>query len=666
MAAPDYKTNLAVINLAEVSTGWSRSAANPYDGGGNALEQIGPDYFIQGSNSWAWASNTRNVSGLYDNGTGITLADSDHVYYWLFIGPASGAEPLLGSTGASGSYAGDGGGTLFIGTATNQRIIYAVAGPETYGAGGRNYINYPIYYDTTVATDSDKLVQGSPGASPSIFGGGVNFQSTARGPNAALDAIRYGNAISVTEGGGSDPGTFFGINEFNDSDQARLGVFTGVGGGYELQGRLSIGETTARVADSCYFVDPGTSIVIPEIRHCKDDFTQIRLSGGATSKISLTSLSYTALSDINNRGVFRCVSKVADIDLVRCVMDNIETIELGKSTTVQSTTWQNCNEVLQDSATITDCSFSNSRSTRAATIVNNSTAITGTTWTSAGTGHAIELVLPGTYDANNWTFVGYNDSTGTNILSNNGSTDASVYNNTGGAVTINLVGGTTNFSVRNGAGASTTLVAASTVSITGILGLSEVTVLESPSPLSATSLPAPTAVEINTTERISANIIVGNGTDYVSYSNNGGFVQINANGSAAFTTIPGVLSDSLGNLADGDEVCVQVRDDTDNPTLQLADVFEVSGTPNSTTILTKTSFATFSSKFGTVINSSNSKTVAVEKKDATYNFSTETGTIYDISVFRIGSDPILLTNQVASTGNLPVSQSPDGNYRDVP
>ena len=659
MAAPLIRNNFQTINLAETLTGWARTTLGPYDGGGNALEGIGPAYVIQGTNSWEWASNNRNVGAIYDNGTGITLADSDHLYYWLFVGPGSGIEPILGSTGAGGSYSGDGGGTLFAGTGTGANIIYAVAGPETYGAGGRNYINYPIFYDNTISTDSDKLVTGSPGAAPSIFGGGVNFQSTARGPNAAIDAIRRGNAISVVDGGESQPGTFQQINTYNDSDNGRYGLFTGVGGGFELNGRLSIGETVSLVNDSAYFVDPGASITIPENRHCKDDLSQLRLAGTANSKIELTSLTYKSLSSTLNRGIFRCVNKTGDIDLVRCVFDNIQTNELGNSTVATGSTWQNCSTVLQDSATITSCNFVSSRDT--ALLSNDPSRITGTSWTSSGTGHGIELTLPGTYTANNWSTSGYFDSVGSNLNDASGSTDSFLFNNTGGLVTINLTGGTADFSVRNSTGSTTELVNASTVTVTGVLGLSEVKVLPtSGSPYSGNTL----GTEIASTENISADTFVGDNTNYVSYTNSGGKVRITLNGSFLFTTKPGVLSDDAGGLSSGDQVCVQVRDNDLNPSLQLADLFEVTAVSLADDFIdTDTDFATFTSVFGTALDAANSRTVAVERKDATFNFSTTTGNEYDILVFRIGSDPILLTNQFASTGTLPIAQVGDRNYR---
>jgi hypothetical protein len=663
MAVPDIQNNFLTITDAETTDTWARTSLGNYDAGGNANELIGADYVIQGANSWAWSSSNRNNAGIYTS-SAITLTDSDHVYFWLFVGPGSGVEPILGATGAAGNYAGDGGGSVFVGTATTAVNIYAVAGPETYGASGRNYINYPIYYDNTVATDSDTFVIGTPGASPTIFGGGVNFQAQSRGPNAALDAIRKGNALSITEGDAANPGTFLALNTYADSENGRYGIFTGVGGGYELNGRISIGETlTIGTADSAYFVDPGTTIVIPDSRHCLNDLSQIRVSGGANSLIDLVSMSYTALSSELNRGVYRSVSKVSTINLTRCVFNNIEIIELGLSTTADGTSFTNCNTVEQDSALMTNCNFVNSRAAVSALTSTDPSRITNSAWTGENSGHGIELLVAGptgTYDASNWTVTGYNASTGSNLTPNSGPTDAFFYNNSGAAVTINLINGTQSFSVRNGVGATTTLATPADITITGLLGLSEITVLPTAgSPYSGNSL----GTAIATTETVSANIFVGDNTDYISYSNNGGNVRINTNGAFVFSTAPGVLSDAEGDLAAGDVINVQVRNNDLNPTLGVVDQFTVAGTPTTTTIDTTTTFSTFVSNFGTALNAANSRTVSVEKTDASYLFTTPVGTEYDVLVFRIASENVLVLKQIASTGNLPLSQSFDRNYR---
>jgi hypothetical protein len=87
--------------------------------------------------------------------------------------------------------------------------------------------------------------------------------------------------------------------------------------------------------------------------------------------------------------------------------------------------------------------------------------IDGIAFTSDGTGHAILLTTSGaqgSYDFNNFTFSGYGADATLN---------AAVYNDSGGAVTINVLGGDTP-TVRNGTGASTIINNSVTVTVDGV------------------------------------------------------------------------------------------------------------------------------------------------------------------------------------------------------
>lgn len=79
---------------------------------------------------------------------------------------------------------------------------------------------------------------------------------------------------------------------------------------------------------------------------------------------------------------------------------------------------------------------------------------------SGGSGHAIEITTPGTYVFSGNTFTGYGSA---------GTTDAAIYNNSGGAVTLNVTGGGDTPTVRNGAGASTTVNNNVTVTLTNVV-----------------------------------------------------------------------------------------------------------------------------------------------------------------------------------------------------
>jgi len=274
-----------------------------------------------------------------------------------------------------------------------------------------------------------------------------------------------------------------------------------------------------------------------------------------------------------------------------------------------------------------------------------------------------------TFTLDTITFSGYEDSvatiTGREGVNGAAGTDyiktpATVYNKSGGTVTLNIVGGDTPPWVYDSEGSTTVVNNVAQITLTRLLGNTEIKVLENPSPYSATTLPAPTAVSVSSTEAVSADTFIGNGTNYISYNTGGATVTIDLAGSFTYS---GVLTDASGSLSSGDKVHVVVRNNGPNPTLQRFDEFTVSST-TSTSITTTIAPGDFTSVFGNSLSGSNSLTVTIEKVNASYKFNAAANSIIDILAFRTGSDPVLITGQTAETGSIPITQVGDRNYRD--
>ena len=100
----------------------------------------------------------------------------------------------------------------------------------------------------------------------------------------------------------------------------------------------------------------------------------------------------------------------------------------------------------------------------------DSNNMTGVIFNSDGTGHAIEITATGAYTFTELEFNGYAAQGGT-------ATDRAIYNNSGGAVTITVVDGATP-SYRDGASASTTIVANIALTFSPLIAGSEVRILE--------------------------------------------------------------------------------------------------------------------------------------------------------------------------------------------
>jgi len=117
----------------------------------------------------------------------------------------------------------------------------------------------------------------------------------------------------------------------------------------------------------------------------------------------------------------------------------------GSGKPFNRTRFRSCGLIDLNGSTMDNCLVTNSNSTPAV-LAADPEDISNTDFISAGTGHAIEITIPGTYDFFGNTFAGYGADT---------TTDAAIYNNSGGLVTLNLAAGDATPTYRDGAGAST-------------------------------------------------------------------------------------------------------------------------------------------------------------------------------------------------------------------
>jgi hypothetical protein len=142
------------------------------------------------------------------------------------------------------------------------------------------------------------------------------------------------------------------------------------------------------------------------------------------------------------------------------------------------------------SSTFSNCTFETGSITAGnyLTSVADPSIFTDCTFIGSGTsGHAIRITTPGTYSFSGNTFTGYGGTGGDNLTPNSGSTSAAIFNNSGGLVTINISGGTSP-SVRNGAGATTDIVASALLTFEGLQTGSEVRVYVGTDPATSTEI----------------------------------------------------------------------------------------------------------------------------------------------------------------------------------
>lgn len=460
MAAAGYTTDLTLLNACD-GTGvgtWSEPTGFTV---GNAPAAEGDFYIQLTSGTSGCVSKNMPSTGLAGigvlNGSTFTVPTDGAVIQWMIF-----AAPNSLATQAAG------GMQMFIGSSSANFRQYYVRGSDTYTYGG--WVCVPV--NPAVAADA---TTGTGGASPWQYNGmGVNCPTTApsKGQPQGIDCIRYGRCEMRINGGDLANGyaTFAGFATQNDSLVNRWGLLQAVAGGYNFQGLMVLGYTSA-----VDFRDSNTNIFIQNTQKVTAAFNAVEIRQ-ATSNVIMTNVSFLALGTVS-RGNW-ITTDDATVALTACTFTDMGTFGFKSKTTATSCVFRRTDQITQSSATLTNCTIDNNRA--ASNILsNNPSLITGCNFISDGTGHGIEITTAGSYNFTGNIFTGYdtaNPGTDANGAALNGTTNAMVYNNSGGRVDINLVSGT-NITVRNGAGATTYVTAGNkTVTLTGLKNPSEVRV----------------------------------------------------------------------------------------------------------------------------------------------------------------------------------------------
>jgi hypothetical protein len=177
----------------------------------------------------------------------------------------------------------------------------------------------------------------------------------------------------------------------------------------------------------------------------------------ASSNVSLTGCTFIALgTQASGKWI---TTNDATVALTSCVFTDMSTFGFDSNTSALDTTFRRCGQVDAQGASLLGCVFDASSVAADAAALLWDTAddtdglLDGASFTmGSNNSHAIELGtnVPSSITLNDVTYSGYNAS--------DGQTDSTIYNNSGKAVTIYIDGGDTP-SIKNGTGASTTIVA---------------------------------------------------------------------------------------------------------------------------------------------------------------------------------------------------------------
>ncbi len=308
---------------------------------------------------------------------------------------------------------------------------------------------------------------GNPGQLTNItqMGGAIQTITKISGNfnNVNIDQITIGLGLRVSGGTGGSPNTFEEAR-VEDEDTNQWGWWTSSNGAILSKGKLFIGGGTV----SSVFDDIAPTVVFGE-EYVSDDFYEISIEGtNTTCNFTLSNIS--SANPDRNRWDFN-VDANATFGDTNSVWSGSKNITLSSNAGLTGTTIIDGQQLYQSGGTLDNVTvLANATGFTSYIRTNNPEDISNSVF-EFNEGHAIEL-LPGTptgFTFSNNSFTGYGDS---------GTTSAAIYNNSSSDITINITDGGDSPTIRNGAGATTTIINAFTLTLTNIIDDSEVRIFE--------------------------------------------------------------------------------------------------------------------------------------------------------------------------------------------
>lgn len=452
------------VNDSTANTNWDNF---PTGGQAPASEA---NNFYQGGSVVNQKLSTQTLDGIdYDHSA---TASYDMATPTVDEGPLFFAKLYVTDYGAIDSTFG---ALVGIGSALADHYKYNVAGS---GALIDRFLTYPARGGYLIAAINPNVSGWRDSAAGTPALGAVDWwgaqadwvaAASAKSENFAFDAIDVGSGLSITLGTGADPAGTFPDFVAADQDQVttgRWGVVFGAGVFVEAQGMLTIGSATATEFDD------STSQVVFLDSYCGEGDFGVTCDIQNASTIINIGCSITGLgsnhTEADTRPDHIVTGTSGSYDFSGTLANHRNVTFTSVCDIVDASIA--CVLLTQASANISDSVIITDSLTNVACLQDptfGSTAdLNDTTFVQAGAGHALEVLATGSHTG--IKYVGYGGTPGSNLTPASGAADAAVFNDTGTAITITVVGGGDTPSVRNGAGATTTVVAAVAVTLDNV------------------------------------------------------------------------------------------------------------------------------------------------------------------------------------------------------
>lgn len=459
MVAPVYGTDLIIHDDCTNAANFSEPTGfTDLDGSG----VNDTDLAIYGTQCVSESMRKTQFGALVSGPAARTLPTNGAFFCWFkWFAPNSLANKSAGGI------------RFFVGNTTANFNQWFVDGADTYSLGG--WKNYAV--DPTKTGDAGDQ-QGNPNTTYQQVGVGVNcpVSTPQKGNSYTIDIIRYGRGQLQMTGGDASNGyaNFDSAALFNDSVNGRYGLFSDVGGSYSHKGVLQFGTTGSAVD----FRDTNKTITIENTEYVDSDFNRYEVNN-TSSNVEWTGITISSLSE-RSRGNFVLV------DSATILKDACTFTDMGyfiynagiSSNTIIDTTYRRCQAITMNGATITggliEDTFDSS-----GVIIADSAGLglndLNTIFSRSGgnTSHAVKITDTIVGDISrtwNNTFSGYTTGTTGTVTGPSGVDSAVLEVNvaSGSELTLNISSTADIPSVQNLGSGDVTVVAAVTVTLTGI------------------------------------------------------------------------------------------------------------------------------------------------------------------------------------------------------
>lgn len=450
-------TRRAVATIATDTGTWGN------DGGGGGVADE-PDIVYQGTTSQSRKVGTTVIGRSYTHGTGLDAGAGQPGHFMMKVNATNSLALLSRSSPAL---------HVKLGSSSSDYYSFYLFGSDNYPPRGGWQI-VPISPGVSGYQDA---TSGSPVLTIILYFSVLgDFSTTSKSENLCIDAIDFGEGLHLVGGDGvSADGVFDDFVTYDEGTSGnRFGYVTTDAGVIFVAGRLAIGQTSAGTSTITTFIDSGKTIVWRN-GLVNTGFNRFRVDLATSgTDVQLTNCSLGSEGQIDNDGdrgytttedsrpIFEVTGAHASADLLMssCVLDNFASFILNLQCDFAACVFTNSGEI--------DCGTGAQLNDAVISGYTGAADTSNIEWTAnldpdgdldniditkgATAHHAISF---GTSTPTTMTLRGLNSS---GFNASNGQNDSFFHVlRTTGTVTINVVGGTGNFSYKT-AGATVVVV----------------------------------------------------------------------------------------------------------------------------------------------------------------------------------------------------------------